>query len=310
MVYVEVPAVAFRTSGISVSPALLWSGLTVLAASVPVGLAFGLFSTRRLTRRLKRLAAATLEVANGEFGQRIPVSGHDEVSGLEDNFNRMSGQLQASLAVMRQLAEAGARQDERSRIARELHDSISQELFSIQALAGGLRRAVPPGSDVLAAVETVERTAADSMREMRSLLLALRPVALDDAGLAGAIEGICHGYTERLGIQVSADIMTADLPPDLEHAILRVTQEAVANAVRHSGASLVNVRLDAEPGQVTLEIADNGDGFDVVARQMSNSGFGLRVMRERTAERGGQFTITSTPRNGTTVSASFPRGSS
>ena len=161
----------------------------------------------------------------------------------------------------------------------------------------------------LAAVETMERTAADSMREMRSLLLALRPLALDETGLARTIEGICHGYTERLGIQVNADIMTAVLPAELEHAILRVTQEAVANAVRHSSASLVNVRLEAEPGQVTLEIADNGDGFDVAARQVSSSGFGLRVMRERTAELGGQFTITSTPPYGTTVSASFPRGS-
>jgi signal transduction histidine kinase len=306
MVYVEVPAIAARTSGSSVSPTLAWSGLVVLAASVPVGLAFGLLSTRRLTRRLKRLAAATLEVADGQFGERIRVSGHDEVSQVEDNFNRMAAQLQASLAGMRQLAEAGARQDERSRIARELHDSISQELFSIQALAGGLRRTLPPGSDVLPAVETMEQTAGDTMREMRSLLLALRPVALDEAGLASAIEAVCRGYTERLGVQVSADITAADLPPSLEHAILRVTQEAVANAVRHSGASLVTVALRAGPREATLEIADDGHGFDVLARQRSSAGLGLRAMRDRVAEHGGQFAIMSTSRDGTTVRATFP----
>jgi signal transduction histidine kinase len=306
MVYVEVPAAAARASGSSVSPALAWSGLIVLAASVPVGLAFGLLSTRRLTRRLKRLAAATLEVADGQFGQRIRVSGHDEVSQVEDNFNRMAAQLQASLAGMRQLAEAGARQDERSRIARELHDSISQELFSIQALAGGLRRTLPPGSDVLPAVQTMERTAGDTMREMRSLLLALRPVALDEAGLASAIEAVCRGYTERLGVQVSADITAADLPPSVEHAILRVTQEAVANAVRHSGASLVTVRLRAGPREATLEIADDGHGFDVLAREKSSAGLGLRAMRDRVAEHGGQFAIMSTSRDGTTVRATVP----
>jgi signal transduction histidine kinase len=306
MVYVQVPAAAARTSGSSVSPALAWSGLVVLAASVPVGLAFGLLSTRRLTRRLKRLAAATLEVADGQFGQRIQVSGHDEVSRLEDNFNRMAAQLQASLAAMRQLAEAGARQDERSRIARELHDSISQELFSIQALAGGLRRTLPPGSDVLPAVETMEQTAGDTMREMRSLLLALRPVALDEAGLAGAIEGVCRVYTERFGVRVNADIAASGLPPPLEHAILRVTQEAVANAVRHSGASTVAVRLSAGTREAMLEIADDGRGFDVLAREESGAGLGLRAMRDRVAEHGGQFAIMSTSGGGTTVRATFP----
>ena len=118
----------------------------VLAAAIPVGLAFGLLSTRRLTRRLKRLAALTLEVADGDFGRRVPVSGHDEVSLLEENFNRMAGQLQASLDANRRLAEANARHEERARIARELHDSISQELFSLSVLAGGLRRTLPAGS--------------------------------------------------------------------------------------------------------------------------------------------------------------------
>jgi len=310
MVYVEAPAVAYRTSGISISPALAWSGLLVLAASVPAGLAFGLLSTRRLTRRLRRLAAATLEVADGEFGSRLPESGHDEVSQLEGNFNRMAGQLQASMAAMRQLAEAGARQDERSRIGRELHDSISQELFSIQALAGGLRRALPPGSEVLTAVETMERTAGGAMREMRSLLLALRPAALDEAGLVSTIEGICHAYTERLGVRVRADLQPADLPPGIEHAILRVTQEAVANAVRHSGAGLVTVRLRGADGHADgyalLEVADDGRGFDVAAQEKKTAGLGLRAMRDRVAEHGGQLAITSDPAAGTTVRACFP----
>jgi signal transduction histidine kinase len=306
MLYVEAPAIAYRTSGISISPALAWSGLLVLAASVPAGLAFGLLSTRRLTRRLKRLAAATLEVADGEFGSRLPESGHDEVSQLERNFNRMAGQLQASMAAMRQLAEAGARQDERSRIGRELHDSISQELFSIQALAGGLRRALPPGSQVLTAVETMERTAGGAMREMRSLLLALRPVALDEAGLVAAIEGICHAYTERLGVRVRADLQPVDLPSRIEHAILRVTQEAVANAVRHSGAGLVAVRLGEADGHALLEVADDGRGFDVAAQAAATAGLGLRTMHDRVAEHGGELAITSDPATGTTVRACFP----
>ncbi len=129
LLYVEVPAAAEGTQGVRYPAALAWTGLIVLAAAIPAGLAFGLLSTRRLTRRMKRLAALTLEVADGDFRRRVPVSGHDEVSLLEQNFNRMAGQLQASLDANRRFAEASARHEERARIARELHDSISQELF-------------------------------------------------------------------------------------------------------------------------------------------------------------------------------------
>jgi signal transduction histidine kinase len=311
MLYLEVPAAAPSVGGVAVSPFLIRTGLVVLAAAIPVGLAFGLLSTRRLTRRLKRLAALTLEVADGDFQRRVRVSGRDEVSLLEGNFNRMAGQLQASLDANRRFAEVSARHEERSRIARELHDSISQELFSLSVLAGGLRRALPAGSPVLPEVETMERTAGGAMREMRSLLLALRPVALEEADLVGAIEGVCHAYSERLGIPVRAELELAGagpagLPPAVEHAVLRVTQEAVANAARHAGPDQVTVRLQADGQRVELEIADDGRGFDVAARLSEAGGLGLRTMRDRVTELDGLLTIDSAPGEGTRVRACFP----
>jgi signal transduction histidine kinase len=311
LLYLEVPAAARTAGGVTVSPSLRAAGLVVLAAAVPVGVAFGLLSTRRLTRRLRRLAALTLEVADGNFRRRVRVSGRDEVSLLEENFNRMAGQLQASLDANRQFAEASARHEERSRIARELHDSISQELFSLGALAGGLRRALPAGSPVLPEVETMERTAGGALREMRSLLLALRPVALDEAGLCGAIEGVCHAYSERLGIPVRADcelagLGPAGLPPAVEHAVLRVTQEAVANAARHAAPVEVTVRLRGDSRQVELEVADDGRGFDVAACLSAAAGLGLRTMRDRASELGGLLAIDSAPGAGTRVRACFP----
>lgn len=302
MLYVQVPAAAPGAAGFTVAPAVA-PGLAALAAAVPAGLAFGLLSTRRLTRRLKRLAAMSLEVADGGFERRVPVSGHDEMSLLEENFNRMAGQLEASLDARRQLAEANARHAERSRIAMELHDSISQELFSLSVLAGGLRRALPPESPVLPEVETMEQTAGDTMREMQSLLLALRPFVLDEGGLAGAIEGVCHAYTERLGVPVRAELEPADLPPALEHAVFRVTQEAVANAARHAGADLVTVRLYADGDAVVLEIADDGRGFAIGEHQ---AGLGLHTMRDRVAALGGRFTVDSARGAGTRVRARFP----
>ena len=309
MVYVEVPAAAAAPGGVRVSASLIRTGALVLLLAIPAGLAFGLLSTRRLTRRLRRLAASTLEIADGGFEGRIPVSGTDEVARLEENFNRMAGRLQASVDSQRQLAEANARHQERSRIARELHDSISQELFSLSVLAGGLRRALPPGSSVLTEVETMERTAGDTMREMQSLLLALRPVALDEAGLASALEQVCGAYRARLGVEIRTELDALTLPAALEHAILRVTQEALANAVRHAGAEVIWVRLRGGPDQVTLEVADNGRGFDAGGPRAAGGGLGLRAMRDRAADQGGQLTIDSAPGTGTIVQARFPWGS-
>ena len=309
MVYLEVPAAAAAPGGARISASLIRTGVVVLLVAIPAGLAFGLLSTRRLTRRLRRLATSTLEIADGGFEGRIPVSGTDEVARLEENFNRMAGRLQASVDAQRQLAEANARHQERSRIARELHDSISQELFSLSVLAGGLRRALPPGSAVLTEVETMERTAGDTMREMQSLLLALRPVALDEAGLASALEQVCGAYRARLCVEIRTELDALTLPPALEHAILRVTQEALANAVRHAGAEVIWVRLRGGPAQVTLEVADNGRGFDAGGPQAAGGGLGLRAMRDRAADQGGQLIIDSAPGTGTIVQARFPRGS-
>ena len=310
MLYLEVPATAPGIGGVTVSAGLVRTGVVLLAAAFPVGLAFGLLSTRRLTRRLGRLAALSLRVADGDFGLRVPVRGHDEVSRLEENFNKMAGRLQASLDATRQLGEANARHAERTRIARELHDSISQELFSLSVLAGGLRRALPAGSTVLPQVEIMERTAGDTMREMRSLLLALRPVALAEDDLPGALAGVCRSYAERLGIPVSAEIdLTGTgpggLPPAVEHAILRVAQEAVANAARHAGPSRITVGLHVIGGQAVLEVADDGRGFDVTAPR-AGDGLGLHTMRDRVTELGGLLTVDSVPGDGTRVRAWFP----
>jgi signal transduction histidine kinase len=304
--YVEAPPVATVSAGFAAPASLVPASAAVLALSIPVGVAFGLVSTRGMTRRLRRLAASTLEVAEGRFAEPIPVSGTDEVAQLEGNFNRMAARLSASLDAERHLAAANARHHERSRIARELHDSISQELFSLSVLSGGLRRSLPPGSPVLPAVETMERTAGDTMREMQALLLELRPVALGEAGLRSALDGICRAHRERLGVNVQADVEDLVLPTVVEHAILRVAQEALGNAVKHSGAHLIRLRLCSAKDRATLEVADDGAGFDTGTAD-TGAGLGLRAMRDRMDELGGSLSVESRPESGTIVRALFPR---
>jgi signal transduction histidine kinase len=306
VVYVQVPATAKLAGEPSWWSALgpqLGVGLLVLVAAIPVGLVFGLLSTRRLVGRLRRLAATTVAVAGGDYQQRLPVSGGDEVAQPEGNLDRMAQRLQAAMATQRQLASAG----ERARIARELHDAISQDLFSLRLLAGGLRKALPAGSPLRPQFETMEHTATTTMHEMQALLLELRPVALADAGLVPALEDLCHAYRERLGITVDAELEPVQLGPPAEHAILRVVQEALANAVKHAQPTRVRLRLGHQDGQVAVTITDDGGGFDV-ARAEQRHGLGMGLMRERVAELGGTFQLHSTPGQGTSVRVLLPAG--
>ncbi|MFC5822823.1 ATP-binding protein [Nonomuraea insulae] len=281
-------------------PFLMAGGLA-LALVVPVGLVFGLLSTRRLTSRVRRLAEVTTAVAGGDFRPRVPVAGADEVSTLESSVNRMADRLGAAVEAARANAHAEARQAERGRIARELHDSISQDLFSLSLLAAGMRRAAP--GDLRVQSESMERTAARAMREMQALLLELRPVALEDAGLLPALREICHAYEERLGIEVEAVLEEVALPPAAEHAVLRLVQEALGNAVKHANPARIEVCLSEREGAVTVSVSDDGTGFDPESLA-TRHGMGLTLMRERMTELGGRLEIDS-DEGGTKVTASL-----
>jgi two-component system, NarL family, sensor histidine kinase LiaS len=283
IVYVQVPAAAKLHVPAGYGPGIwanlsaqLGIGLLVLLGALPVGAVFGLFSTRRLLGRLRHLAASTAAVAGGDYQRRVPVSGGDEVAELEVGFNQMAERLAEAMATERATAGAG----ERARIARELHDSISQDLFSLRLLAGGLRRALPAGSPLYPRVEAMERTVSGTLHEMQALLLELRPVALREAGLLPALDELCRAYRDRLGIAVEADLEPVELNPAAEPAVLRVVQEALVNAVKHARPSRVVLRVrDAGGGRAVLSVSDDGAGFDP-ATAAERHGMGLDLMRE------------------------------
>ncbi|MEO3860258.1 histidine kinase [Acrocarpospora sp. B8E8] len=172
-------------------------------------------------------AGSTGAAAQGDFRPRVAVTGGDEVGQLEESFNRMTERLESALDAERAAGQAEARQAERVRIARELHDSISQDLFSLSLLAAGMRRAAP--DRLRRESEAMESTATRAMREMRAILLELRPVALEDAGLVPAIEELCRAYTSRLGLPGRQN---AALPPGMR-ASGPVPGERQPPAVRH-----------------------------------------------------------------------------
>ena len=278
---------------------LLWASSALVIAIVPVGVLFGLLASRRLVRRVRRLEQATLAVADGDYTVTLPASGRDEIGRLEANFTAMTRQLRSALAAERQRATGDARAAERARIAREIHDAISQHLFALRMIAAGMRRADPGNQPAHA----IERISEEALRDMAALLTELRPASPDGAGLAPALAEICAAYHDRLGITVDASLDDVTVPAPVEHALLRITQEACTNAVRHGNARRLAVSLTRQDGHVELAVRDAGAGFDPAAPQ---AGSGLAHIQDRVAEVGGTVDIDSAPGRGTALTVRVP----
>jgi len=283
----------FGEAGLLAGPSAL------LLAIVPVGVLFGLLASWGLVRRVRRLERATLAVADGDYTVTLPVSGRDEVGRLEANFTTMTRQLGSALAAERQRASGDARAAERTRIAREIHDAISQHLFALRMIAAGMGRADPGNQQA----QAIERITDEALRDMQALLRELRPASLDGAGLTPALREICAAYHDRLGVAVDASLDDVTVPAPVEHALLRITQEACANAVRHGNAGRLTVSMTRQDGHVELAVRDTGTGFDPAA---PHAGSGLAHIRDRVAELGGTVAIDSAPGRGAAVTVRVP----
>jgi signal transduction histidine kinase len=203
------------------------------------------------------------------------------------------------MAAERERATGDARAAERARIAREVHDAISQHLFALRMIAAGMRKADPGHQQA----QAIERISADALRDMQTLLIELRPTSLDGAGLAPALQEICAAYRDRLGITVDASLDDLTLPGPVEHALFRITQEACTNAIRHGSARRLSVSMTRQDGHVELAVRDTGTGFDPTA---PHSGSGLAHIRDRVAELGGTVSVDSAPGRGAALTVRVP----
>jgi signal transduction histidine kinase len=311
-VYVQLPGAPSvldlpgQRSWLSVIPALLVISMFLLVIIAPIGGLFGLLTTRGVVRRIRQLVTATTQVAAGQYTQQIPLSRLDEIGELEQHFNRMAQLLEESSEAQRKLTEQNARLAERERISRELHDALSQELFSLRMLAGGLESAIATGADLHPYLETLEQASDGMLRDLRALLLDLRPVQLEDLDLSQALEDLALTYRTRLGINVYAEIEPVSLPEQAQQELFRMAQEALTNAIRHGEATALTLVLHAAPEQVELVISDNGKGFGQTEGKAGH-GLGLRLMQERVQQLGGTFSIASTSGAGTRIAIRIPR---
>jgi signal transduction histidine kinase len=194
---------------------------------------------------------------------------------------------------------------ERARLARELHDAVSQKLFSVRAKARAA--AVLVGRDPDRAIREIDSVAAlagEAHAELRAVIDGLAPPELAAGGLAGSVRGYALLASRTYGAEVI--VRTGELPaldPVRETAVYRVAQEAISNAARHSGARQILVSLTGRKHSVVLQVSDSGRGFDA---DEPRAGLGLASMRERAVSAGGRLTITAAPGKGTTVRLTVP----
>ncbi|WP_052241623.1 GAF domain-containing sensor histidine kinase [Berryella intestinalis] len=198
-----------------------------------------------------------------------------------------------------------AQEDERKRIARELHDGLAQELLLVQI---GLRRARTLDAGAKdAALDRACDQLRDAMAHISSLARNLRPAELDELGLGAAVSAECKEYDHYFGVRSSVDICECEsLNPDCEVALYRIFQEASLNACKYSGTERIEVALRRAAGSLVLSVRDFGSGFDVGNPEAKGGGLGIAGMRERAAAFGGELVVRSTMGEGTLVEAIMP----
>ncbi|MBI4133831.1 MAG: PAS domain-containing protein, partial [Candidatus Terrybacteria bacterium] len=248
-------------------------------------------------------------VIKNEDGRPVRMAGVcqdvTEIKKLEHAFKESEGAITMSRRLL-QDEEA-----ERKRIAQDLHDSVNQLLVSLKFCLESLARRLPKGDDDTGALAREARSMLETtIGEVRRICRNLRPAVLDDLGFLAAMRSTCQDLGKRTGlrIKINASDFSSQLAPEIETTLFRIIQEALNNAVQHSGAQEVSVALSCSDSRVKAVVADDGRGFslDAVSPAEGGCGSGLSNMRERAALAGGEVSIAATPGPGARVEIDLP----
>jgi signal transduction histidine kinase len=303
---------------------LLWWAGTILVTVIVVNLAM----SRIVINRLQNLASGLAGFGQGQLSLRLPEDDPDEIGQLSQAFNNMSRRVEEEVAENRALTEhlyeqsqqrgellkhlINAQEDERKRVARELHDDLGQALgalaFQIEAVEQLIKRDKEGAIKQLTLTRDLITSTTDQMYE---LILALRPSTLDDLGLISSLQSLAERILEGSGIdfELNSDGFTDRLEPELETTLYRIYQEALNNVRRHSVAKSVSISISISDGYLESEILDDGRGFELSKIESIKDdprGWGLLGIRERVSQWGGELEIVTEPGRGTTIRIRLP----
>ena len=295
----------------------VWEEVVALAiggAGVAIAVfALVAFAVSRTLRPVATLAETLLRIERGDHSVRVPGDGSPEFVVIAERINSLAATLQTLDEENHRLVRRmlSVQDEERRDIARDLHDEIGPFLFTVRAGVGALlRRTASPGADPAQLAEACARIDAQlaSLQQInRRILGRLRPAALDEMGIADALQALAQGWRQTHP-QVEIVLLLDDLERHIDEVTAltayRIVQEGLTNAFRHSGANRIEVVVARDADAMRIDVRDNGAGVDAAAT-LSN-GLGLRGMSERVGALGGSVALTSLPAGGACLRAVLP----
>lgn len=290
--------------------------IAVFLLSAILGLYFSYKKSQRLIDRLNEIHVGVTKLSRGSYEHRIADSETDEIGAISHDINELSEKVQKQVQSLQKLANekaslaekahTAATIEERQRLARDLHDAVSQQLFALNMMSSAALKLFESKPEAAKSqLEQVVELANKAQGEMRALLLHLRPVELSGESLSEGISGLVVELKQKSGVEIESEIKAIPkLSRAIEDHLFRLVQESLANALRHSRASKLTTKLHRSDGYLFFHLRDNGVGFDL--SQQKKASYGLKTMQERCEEIGGTFSIKSAKNQGTTIDVRVP----
>lgn len=303
---------------------LLWfqsfTGLPILFVIVFIiiisGSFYGIWTYQQQRRRARGINEKLKQVLAGKTDASVLDLDKNQLTNqtielineLQLQLNQMTKRMQAVMSEQLEDQEEKIEArltEERNRLARELHDSVSQELFAASMLVSAINELAIENVDQIAQpLEQVEQMIQQAQLEMRALLLHLRPIALRDQSLKAGIDQLISELVEKVPLKINWQTEELSLNRAVEDNLFRILQESLSNALRHAKANQIDVSFIKRDHIAILTVIDDGIGFD--PEQALSGSYGLANMQERTTEMGGQFKIVSLPNQGTKITVHVP----
>lgn len=272
----------------------------------------------QMKERFDNLSVLITQFANGNYDYRIYFHERDEITRISNEMNELGEKLQNQVMSLKRMADEkadyaksahkAAAMEERQRLARDLHDAVSQQLFALTMMSeAAVRQVDKQPKAARSQIKEVAETALKAQTEMRALLLHLRPVHLSGdplpVGIRKLVEELQHKTKLEFTVNIDDDLTLSET---IEEHLFRIIQEALSNILRHAGADLVKLELFTRSNELFLHIRDDGQGFDAEENKNRKTSYGLKTMKERTEELGGIFIVRSVKGEGTYIDIRIP----
>jgi NarL family two-component system sensor histidine kinase LiaS len=289
--------------------------LFILSLSIIVGLVFGLTYGNYWRKVLLNVSDALRDLEQGRKVAEEDTCSLEEIKDIWFRLNKLQKQIVEQTKISQKIANQKAEEQEkriqeivsqeRNRLARELHDSVSQQLFAASMLMSAITESTSVSAEhITKQLKTVEQMIQQSQLEMRALLLHLRPVALKGKSLQEGMQELLNELLQKVPLEVRWKVEEFPLDKGVEDHLFRILQESISNTLRHAKATTLEVLLIQRDELIILRVVDNGMGFNL--EESKTGSYGLQNMHERAVEIGGLLKVVSVPNKGTRLEVKVP----